>query len=87
MAEAKVEIYTYLFFNKPLKLPKLKKIIPVFDVNNEFGDMYGTKIVSGSMKNRLTKALFIIGKDGDLSYWYTWKFGNTPWSWKSKGRT
>jgi len=66
MAEAKVEIYTYLFFNKPLKLPKLKKIIPVFDVNNEFGDMYGTKIVSGSMKNRLTKALFIIGKDGAI---------------------
>lgn len=66
MNEAKVEIFTYIFFNEPIKLPKFKKIIPVFDVNNEFGDMYGTKIVSGSMKNKLTKALFIIGKDGAI---------------------
>ena len=28
--------------------------------------MYGTKIVSGSMENKLTKALFIIGKDGAI---------------------
>ena len=64
--EAKVEIFTYLFFDKEIKLPKLKKIIPVFDINNEFADMYGTKIVSGSMENKLTKALFIIGKDGAI---------------------
>lgn len=64
--EAEVEIYTYVFFNEEIKLPKLKKIIPVFDINNEFGDMYGTKIVSGSMENKLTKALFIIGKDGAI---------------------
>lgn len=64
--DSKVEINTYLFFNKKIELPKLKKLIPVFDVNNEFGEMYGTKIVSGSMENKLTKALFIIGKDGAI---------------------
>jgi hypothetical protein len=26
--------------------------------------MYGTKIVSGSLEDKLTKALFLIGKDG-----------------------
>ncbi|QKF80567.1 hypothetical protein [Halarcobacter ebronensis] len=66
MSEAKVEIFTYIFFNSPLELPKFKKIIPVFDINNEFGDMYGTKIVSGTFVDKLTKALFIIGKDGAI---------------------
>ncbi|RXJ68515.1 hypothetical protein CRV08_06710 [Halarcobacter ebronensis] len=66
MSEAKVEIYTYIFFDSPLELPKFKKIIPVFDINNEFGDMYGTKIVSGTFVDKLTKALFIIGKDGAI---------------------
>lgn len=66
MNEAKVEIFTYLFFDKEINLPKFKKIIPAFDENNEFGDMYGTKIVSGTMKDALTKALFIIGKDGAI---------------------
>ncbi|WP_320035621.1 hypothetical protein ACMC56_00390 [Campylobacterota bacterium DY0563] len=66
MNDSKVEINTYLFFNKEIELPKLKRIIPVFDVNDEFGEMYGTKIVSGSMENKLTKALFIIGKDGAI---------------------
>lgn len=66
MNDSKVEINTYLFFNKEIELPNLKKIIPVFDINDEFGEMYGTKIVSGSMENELTKALFIIGKDGAI---------------------
>ncbi len=66
MNEAKVEIFTYLIFNEKIEIPKLKKIIPVFDVNEEFADMYGTKIVNGSLKNKLTKALFLIGKDGAI---------------------
>jgi peroxiredoxin len=41
-------------------------MIPVFDINEEFASMYGTKIVSGSLENRLTKALFLIGKDGAI---------------------
>lgn len=66
MHDAKVEINTYIFFSRPINLPKFKKIIPVFDINDEFAEMYGTKIVSGSMENKLTKALFIIGKDGAI---------------------
>ncbi|PLY09736.1 MAG: hypothetical protein C0625_00640 [Arcobacter sp.] len=66
MNEAKVEIFTYLIFNEKIEIPKLKKIIPVFDVNEEFADMYGTKIINGSLKNKLTKALFLIGKDGAI---------------------
>lgn len=66
MNDAKVEIFSYVIFNEKINLPKFKKIIPVFDVNQEYGDMYGTKIVSGVLENRLTKALFIIGKDGAI---------------------
>lgn len=59
MSDAKVEIFSYIIFNEPLKFDyTFKKLIPVFDVNDEFGSMYGTKIVSGSLENKLTKALF-----------------------------
>ena len=65
--DAKVDIFTYIIFNENIMFPyKFKKIIPVFDVNEEFANMYGTKIVSGSLENRLTKALFLIGKDGAI---------------------
>ena len=64
MNDAKIKIYTYLLFNEKINLPDFKKIKPVFDVNLDFADMYGTKIVSGTLENKLTKALFIIGKDG-----------------------
>ena len=65
--EAKVDIFTYIIFNEKIDFPyQFKKIIPVFDVNEEFANMYGTKIVSGSLENRLTKALFLIGKDGAI---------------------
>lgn len=66
MNDAKVEIVTYLLFNEKIEIPKLKKIIPVFDVNEDFANMYGTKIVSSSLENKLTKALFLIGKDGAI---------------------
>lgn len=67
MNNAKVEIFTYLIFNQPIEFSyKFKKLIPAFDVNDEFGNMYGTKIVSGSLENKLTKALFLIGKDGAI---------------------
>ena len=65
--DAKVDIFTYIIFNENIVFPyEFKKIIPVFDVNEEFANMYGTKIVSGSLENRLTKALFLIGKDGAI---------------------
>ena len=67
MSEAKIDIYTYIIFNEPMDIPyKFKKLIPIFDVNEEYANMYGTKIVSGSLENRLTKALFLIGKDGAI---------------------
>lgn len=67
MADAKVEIYSYVIFNEPIEFNyTFKKVIPAFDVNDEFGPMYGTKIVSGSLENKLTKALFLIGKDGAI---------------------
>lgn len=63
--EAKVEIFTYIIFDKNVKCDyTFKKIIPVMDVEDDYGNMYGTKIVSGSLEDKLTKALFIIGKDG-----------------------
>ncbi|WP_428023274.1 hypothetical protein [Arcobacter sp.] len=67
MNEAKVEIFTYLLFAKKIDFDyKFKKIIPVFDTNEEYGNMYGTKIVSGILENCLTKALFLVGKDGAI---------------------
>lgn len=64
---AQIDIFTYIIFNEKIDFPyEFKKIIPVFDVNEEFAEMYGTKIVSGSLENKLTKALFLIGKDGAI---------------------
>ncbi|RXJ87870.1 hypothetical protein [Arcobacter sp. CECT 8985] len=63
---AKVDIYTYLIFNKKIQLPTFKKLIPVFDIEEDFACMYGTQILNGTFKNKLTKALFIIGKDGAI---------------------
>ena len=63
--EAKVEIFTYIIFDKTVQCDyQFKKIRPVLDIEEDYGNMYGTKIVSGSMTDKLTKALFIIGKDG-----------------------
>ena len=64
---ATVDIFTYVIFNEKIDFPyEFKKVIPVFDVNEEFASMYGTKIVCGTLENRLTKALFLIGKDGAI---------------------
>jgi peroxiredoxin len=64
---AQIDIFTYVIFSENINIPyKFKKLIPIFDTNEEFGNMYGTKIVSGTLENRLTKALFLIGKDGAI---------------------
>ena len=68
-----VSIFCYFIFNEKtdeimaLK-EKLKKFEIVFDVEEEFGNMYGTKIVSGSLDEKLTKSLFLISKDGAVFY-------------------
>ncbi|MGB5918192.1 hypothetical protein [Arcobacter sp.] len=67
MNDAKVEIFTYAIFDKKIDFDyKFKKILPVFDINEDYGNMYGTKIISGTLKNCLTKALFLVGKDGAI---------------------
>lgn len=65
--DAKVEIFTYILFNKKIDINyKFKKLIAAFDIQKDFASMYGTEIVSGTLKNKLTKSLFLIGKDGAI---------------------
>lgn len=67
MNDAQVEIFSYILFDSPLEIDyTFKKLIVAYDVNEDYGNMYGTKIVSGSLENKLTKALFLIGKDGAI---------------------
>ena len=67
ISNAKIDIFVYIIFNEKIDLTyQFKKLIPIFDENEEFASMYGTKIVSGTLENRLTKALFLIGKDGAI---------------------
>ncbi|MDD2698577.1 MAG: hypothetical protein PHF17_07250 [Arcobacteraceae bacterium] len=47
---------------------RLEKFEIVFDSEDEFGNMYGMKIVDGTLKNKLTKGLFLINKDGSVFY-------------------
>ena len=73
MSHIKVDINCYLIFNeqgeeKTALKNRLKKFEMVFDTENEYGNMYGTKLVSGSMEDKLTKALFLISKDGAIFY-------------------
>ncbi|HHB95363.1 MAG TPA: hypothetical protein ENK88_09510 [Campylobacterales bacterium] len=73
LSHLQVEVYCYLIFD--FMIPeaivlqnRLTKFKLLFDTENEFGSMYGTKIVNGSLKDRLTKSLFLISKDGAIFY-------------------
>lgn len=73
LAHLKVEVYCYLIFaHKTAKLSdlqsKLNTFKLLFDTEYEFGEMYGTKIVSESLEGNLTKSLFLISKDGAIFY-------------------
>ncbi|MBU1667378.1 hypothetical protein KKC13_03105 [bacterium] len=73
LSHLKVEVHCYLLFDFVLPEAttlqnKLTKFKLIFDSEDAFGSMYGTKIVSGSLKERLTKSLFLIGKDGAIFY-------------------
>ena len=73
MSKIQVPIQCYFIFNEEIKNAtvfknRLKKFEIVFDTQEEFGNMYGAKIVSGSMKDKLTKALFLISKDGAVFF-------------------
>jgi hypothetical protein len=73
MQTIQVPIYCYFIFNEAMSdktalKNRLEKFEIVFDKNDEFGNMYGMKIVDGSLKDKLTKGLFLINKDGSVFY-------------------
>lgn len=73
MSNIQVDINCYFIFsnNCPEKSAiknRLEKFEIVYDTEDEFGNMYGTKIVSGELEDKLTKALFLISKDGAVFY-------------------
>lgn len=68
-----VPINCYLIFNqemldKTALKNRLEKFEIVFDSEDEFGNMYGMRIVDGSLQDKLTKGLFLINKDGSVFY-------------------
>jgi peroxiredoxin len=68
-----VPINCYAIFDVDYETPvvlknRLKKLKVVLDKEKEFGEMYGTKLINGSLKGRLTKSLFLISKDGAIFY-------------------
>ena len=73
LSHIQVDLHCYLIFSedgedKTILKNRLKKFEMVFDEENEYGSMYGTKLVSGSLEDKLTKALFLISKDGAIFY-------------------
>jgi len=73
LSHLQVGVYCYLIFDATLPDAKLlqNKLTTfqlLLDHENEFGEMYGTKIVSGSLKDKLSKSLFLISKDGAIFF-------------------
>ena len=73
LSNIQVPLNCYIIFDKDYEVDtvlknRLKKFKLVLDVEDEFGNMYGTKLVSGSLENKLTKSLFLISKDGAVFY-------------------
>jgi peroxiredoxin len=73
LSAIKVPLNSFMIFYKDAKIQsvlknKLKKFKAVLDADDEFGNMYGTKLVSGSLEGKLTKSLFLISKDGAIFY-------------------
>jgi len=73
MSDITVDINCYLLFNsfssQSVDIEKKLKIFKVFfDEEDEYGNMYGTKIEKGTLENKLAKALFLISKDGAIFY-------------------
>lgn len=73
LSALEVPVHCYLIFDKETEeraalKNRLEKLQLIYDTEDEYGSMYGTKIVSGSLKDKLTKALFLISKDGSVFY-------------------
>lgn len=69
LSTANIDLKCFLFLDKNTEIPHNFDAIKVyFDENDDFGNMYGTKIVRGTLQDRLTKSLFLIGKDGAIYF-------------------
>jgi peroxiredoxin len=73
LSNIQVPIHCYYVFDKDYEVAvvlknRLKKFQIVIDKEEDFANMYGTKIVSGSLEGKLTKSLFLISKDGAVFY-------------------
>jgi peroxiredoxin len=73
LTSAEINIASYLivdsrFDNFKSISNRLERLKLVFDEENEFGEMYGTKIVSNTLKDKLTKALFVVNRDGSIFF-------------------
>jgi peroxiredoxin len=73
LSKIQVPLNCYFIFDKEYKVDtvlknRLKKFTLVLDTEDEFGNIYGTKIVSGSLEDKLTKSMFLISKDGAIFY-------------------
>ncbi|MEA3499274.1 MAG: hypothetical protein U9R16_09465 [Campylobacterota bacterium] len=73
MNDIVVPINCYLLFNSECEemtalKNTLEKFEIVYDKEEDFGNMYGTKLISGSLEDKLTKSLFLISKDGAIFY-------------------
>ena len=69
--DLKVELDLYLLFAQKSEYTealakKLNHFKIVIDSEEEYGNMYGTVYVSGALTAQLTKAIFLIGKDGAI---------------------
>jgi peroxiredoxin len=62
-----VDINCYLVLNQKVDI-ELKKFELIIDSLDEFGGLYGTKIEGEYLQDELTKALFLISKDGAVFY-------------------
>lgn len=73
LSALEVTVHCYLVFNEANEQYKefqksLNKLQILFDHEEEFGNMYGTKIINDDLEDKLTKALFLISKDGSVFY-------------------
>lgn len=70
MSHIQIDINCYALFasQEDCTLDGLKKFEVLIDSEAEFGGMYGASIEDGSLAGKLTKALFLIGKDGSI-FW------------------
>ncbi len=73
LSHLQIPINCYLIFHEPAKndvtlQQHFKVLQPVYDMDDNFGTWYGTKITNGSLAGSLCKSLFLIGKDGSIFY-------------------